>query len=578
MSVSLARILCVTFLLLLPACYAKLPCDKKWKGPSDSNSLNDCDLQTYFADTYGVYVVAPIVLAILMFVVIPIILCARYCCNCCGGFRRSPNGGCCGGTTWNERPETEKNAHYLATHVTASKIAVIVVLVLGIVGLACCVAGASGIQKAFDDTWSSTDNLITWLQNKVKSMRTKLTRSDGTLVGSLIPGDFDNINKQIENVRSSKNDLKDQFSSLWQPVVTASYVMGVVPIIAFVTGVILAYCNIRRCGPLVLILLSWFVGTLFWILAFAIGLTNVILVEFCDEVDAQKTKAPGVMQWYAIPVCNKSIPLSAAKDLVTTAEKVSATAACNALMTTCENSDVYNAQANPSVVYYCPLAADVPRYCTTFSSATYQIVNVTRAKSTLPRQLCTDVTNTQCTIAKCSQTCSDGNAKTTSANSISALLDANRAFTAFNEDVAPMLDCNALYDKAFEVFSSCSTFVAATTVGRAGLIVYAVGMWCLAITMMFGQKRFFPAIEASASEGAKPPEGGYYGDGQQYHNNNNNHNHPEEMYPVHYYPNPIQLGDPAHPHPPDTNTTTNPMSLYTRHQHQQIDSHSQAYN
>eukprot|EP00759_Apiculatamorpha_spiralis_P058508 PhF_6_TR9223/c0_g1_i5/m.14510 len=498
MSVSLARILCVTFLLLLPACYAKLPCDKKWKGPSDSNSLNDCDLQTYFADTYGVYVVAPIVLAILMFVVIPIILCARYCCNCCGGFRRSPNGGCCGGTTWNERQETEKNAHYLAVHVTGSKLAVGLVLILGIVGLACCVAGATTLQKAYDDTWSSTDNVITWLQGKVKSIRTKVTKPDGTYITGIDASYFDNVNKQIEDLRSSKSDLKDQASKIWDPVVQASFVLGVVPILMFVMGIVFALCNIRRCGPLSLIILAWIIGTLFWILAFGVGLTNVVLIEVCDEVDAQKTKSPGVMQWYAVPLCNKNVPLDSAKKSVVDAERQNAIAACNTVLSYCENSDVYNPAVNSQLVFYCPFAANTTASCPTFANAADQIGKFTRVKLSVPTSQCTDVNNANCTVSKCSQTCSNTDLKNAFASGLAILGDAGRALAAFNEDVAPMLDCNVLYDKAFEVFSECSQFVSSTTTVRAGLIIYAIASFLLAFVMMLGQKRFFPVAEAGS--------------------------------------------------------------------------------
>ena len=238
-------------------------------------------------------------------------------------------------------------------------------------------------------------------------------------------------------------------------------------------------------------------------LAFLFGLSGAVLTEFCDETAAHKVRQPGIVQWWAVPTCQSILPLNATKAAVLAAERDNAVRACAMLSSSCENSNVYFAALQPTLIFSCPYSATPQTSCATFATATNEVSSNTRAKTFgLTQKLCQSVDNALCSVRQCSTDCADATTRASMKSAISQLDDAGLALEAFTKDILPINDCNTLYDKMFEVIGECSNLTQATTMLRVGAVMYALASWGMIVGMALGENRF--VAEASVPLPALP--------------------------------------------------------------------------
>jgi hypothetical protein len=253
--------------------------------PIDAKSSSDCDPIAYVIKV-GAAVFPGILIAIFLFLTIFLVCAFRFCCNCCGGRNQTANI-CC-------PPSKDKNipARYSKNDILRAKIFMYLVAGLGVAAIIwgndVSAQVVSGLNGFADEIKAIPDYLL----DKIIEINNTLTVSlyhantDTTETTAL----FANTSVMTQ-AQSVKNDLSskvaDQIGTFQSKINEFSFVLFIifsVPSAVVVAGAPLALFNIRRFLPMLLVWVTFVLGTLCWIVHGTFAGTSFVIDGLCTEI------------------------------------------------------------------------------------------------------------------------------------------------------------------------------------------------------------------------------------------------------------------------------------------------------
>ena len=210
----------------------------------------------------------------------------RYCCNCCGGRQQSANM-CC-------PPSKDKKipARYSSNDILRSKLFMWLVagvavgsLIWGNSTSAQVVGGLNGFADAIK---AVPARLFDKIDEMDKALTVDIYNAEKNTTETVALFSNSSVKQEAEGVRDSLDSLlKDSVGDYQTQANSYSWVLFVifsVPSAVVICGAPLALFNIRKYLPMLLVWLTFFLGTFVWILHGVFAGTSFIFDGFCTEV------------------------------------------------------------------------------------------------------------------------------------------------------------------------------------------------------------------------------------------------------------------------------------------------------
>jgi hypothetical protein len=486
-------------------------CDEVFANASASNKPAECfegdhaSKVIFDGDHVGqaILTLVPIIIFALGLLLCPIMTAARYCCGCCGGYRRRPDGLCCGASQWDQIPEPRKNKAYTRGSIRRTKFCSCILLICAAAAIPVGIAGAARFQTNFDDIFSEVKSVLTWVDGRSNGMRTLLTiNATGELIPPLTEELFQDIGKKTIDIRASIQDAKDQVD----PFVGETFIGAVIIFalsIMFLLATIGAACaNLRRCVLCCNLVFHYLFFILYSIIAVVFLAAGLLVTDVCGErqLFLNNPSAKGLISLAGVPQCDANFPFERIPGQVTDVIRTQSIAACESMDSICSPGTTFDS-SQPLEVFQCTGLTNATQDCETFASAN-GIASSMELKPSAPGVQCVNdsVVLTPCTLSKCGETCNDATIKNTSQTASTSLSYAANAELAYTVYVQPLLSCRVIYKEMLAPLKSCDPFVDSMfMIGGSALamqVVFALGIMLL----WRGQKRFFDSAEAFNSE------------------------------------------------------------------------------
>jgi len=433
----------------------------------------------------------PVAVSALVLILYPFVIIFRFCCQCCGGSNRRPDGICCGSSKFDSMDDDEVSSHYSRGSRWCGKIMTLVVVGGGIVGLALMLSGNAQFVAQFHNLFKSILKLLDWADGQASLIHEKMT-INGHLQG-LNQSFFDEFQSKTDDMRSRINDYENNANSQFMTKATQiAMIVAIVPCALFTLLPLMALCNIRRCIPMLLTLFFWIFCFVFCLVGAVFFTVGSVLGDFCDELTLQAEKKPGIFQWYVVPECNYNAPFGPFKDQVNSVEHDESKKACDELLNICVyNDSVWLPNDQPSKFFYCPDLSNTSIACPNVSGVVHQLDTIiVRTAAISP---CNPPYTLNCTMANCATHCWDPSIRDVMSQVLNISEIADHASQAYHLYVEPLLSCDVLLDKALEAFDTCRPFSNAFKTTGAGSIVYGGFFFVGIIVLLRGTKLFHSA-------------------------------------------------------------------------------------
>ena len=495
---------------LLVACvsaeHPSFGCEKVWSNASSKNDVMKCmTTASNYSSAAGMFV--PAALCVLFLVCLglfyPFFFCCRQCCNLCGGRHRQP-GYCCTGKPeeWADRTQAEKDAAYTAGQRWCAKIGLLIVFLVGggaiIVMNTGAAKGVDSVHNTLDDFEIKLLGNISGLETNIKNLLKDILSPTG-YAGNMSNTTFDPLDKAVSGLRNSTNSIRSNFDKYSGQVQLGASLLSAAPLIFMLPLVLFALFGVRRFGPACCTCCYWFTALLFCLLGLIFLIFAVVFTDLCGEVDRYKAGEPGILKWYAEPMCADQITNLNVTQLTSTFTdkmKIFSGEVCKNLAQVCDSTVAYNA-ATPKLVFQCALTpATAAASCTTFAQAN-AIIQGSTPKTGF--KACGGGT-VACNMTGCSVSCDAPQAKSGMSDAISLLGTALKFEKAFDL-VTPLLTCSYWFAVVLQVFDHCHDLRDSWWMMGAsflvGVFTFTAGI-CLAFR---GQKVFFSPPEEVREDG-----------------------------------------------------------------------------
>lgn len=476
---------------------ADLPCIDQWTGPSANNTF-DCSMQSiqdFLAKPEVAGMFVPAAIGILYLIPFScIFLFGRYCCNCCGSSKMRPNsfcgGKCCGSDPDDELPDSKLAEHYSPCCIRITKIFTLVFVALAVVGVVCSIVGAAKFNNGAQDAGPTVDRVADWAIGL--SLDTKAAVADPNDPNSFPPGFdanmFTDVSITIDKYRDDIRKLIDDISPTVKTITLIIGYVSIAPALVLLLPFLAALCNIRKCLPLLFILLSYLFQFVYFIFSTVCLLIFFAFAVLYSDITATDVSKKSLLQWYMIPVCERDAPFESAKANIDQMEKDSSEAGCVELLKVCENSSVWVPLSDQ--IFYCNLSN--PATDCQSLAAFNAVVESMYVKPTVPQACGPDIANENCTIRRCANNCTNADAKSASAEAVKNLDTAIRVLNAYETILEPFLSCSAFVKEA--VNSGLEGIIMkirdSAQLLAAGSLCLSVGLFLAVIIGFLGQKRF----------------------------------------------------------------------------------------
>lgn len=484
-------------------------CQEVWKAPSVNNTLAQCfingpHLQSYFLSTPQrivpcVFGALAILMSVLVLLFYPATILGRYCCGCCGSYRRRPNAGCCcKGEEWDDKEEDEKNDAYSRKSVIGVKAAAFVIFVCSVAATLVTLSGSSKLSLTYGQLFADAVGIIDWGNQKIDTVRNDVMVKDATGVKVLIPPLTDALFTDMHKVTAGFKGQILSFKAALQQYVDSGNIVGlcvsICPLAFLAVTVACAVFDVRK---VVLLINSVF----HYILILPCGVVGgLLLISSVLFVDAswERTNfltngptAPGILSYWFIPTMEAEVPFKRIRDEVSNAEFLNSKDGCFALRTICSpTAQVYDASA-PKVVYKCPgLINEDGSDCST----AVVLSNFINATTMLPGSPVTCINTSSaadCNINRCSDACDDATVK---AAATRAKIDADfgaAAKAAYLTSVSQLLNFTLITTEFLNRISVLDSLGNAFIQMGCGLWLFCFFFVAGLIVIFLGQKRFF---------------------------------------------------------------------------------------
>eukprot|EP00756_Hemistasia_phaeocysticola_P033050 Hpha_TRINITY_DN16444_c0_g5::TRINITY_DN16444_c0_g5_i4::g.161868::m.161868 len=313
----------------------------------------------------------PLVMGLLIF--FPgcmLFFCGRFCCNCCGGTYPSPDNCCC--------PPREEVSHqaenpYTPGHIKGCKGCAVALGLLALLGAILLLVGIGKEVSAYGKGMDGAIYTADYMNVKMTDFSVCMKRTDPEPAGCSgdtptskncylldydvssmvtdVTSETDKIKEDIENDRKDSDKYVDQFKPL---VWTA----GIIPFSLVALGVIFALCNIRKCGPMILLC---FVYLFCFILGTELTIQSVVekvADEGCKEVDKyMEGNMYNLIKVLIDSTCDQKSFDNNKKD-VQDALADGSEQGCRELLSVCTASQTYDPTTEPTKIFYSPVCVD----------------------------------------------------------------------------------------------------------------------------------------------------------------------------------------------------------------------------
>ncbi|KAG5507030.1 hypothetical protein JKF63_05776 [Porcisia hertigi] len=415
-----------------------LECQTVWDGPSASNDLLQCLSNSDRLRSQWRYFLYPGFAALIFLftlIVLPLMFCWQ-CCTCARGCGRKPK-------TVQERDVSRCFLWMWISITVIITCGVCVLLVLGAILL------EKSVSNIFDDAEFGTLRYFNETRSNITELLTNHT-ADPPIPPPIDLSAFDVVNTEVTNTLQSARKDFVKYAHIAKIVV---FCVGSVGIFLMLCIVVFAGCRCGGCCP-VLWSCIYFVFALAFSL-FAVLFTLIIYAMFaaCGEVNLQYKRAPGIFQWYLVPLCEKQFDFQSLRAEVAEQERESSQEACRQVLQYCDN-DIEYPGSNMEHIFMCGKGITDKTQCNSLADVV-DVVSATYAKPILTNTMCVNQTGMKylekCTLSACSSRCVDYEFPNLPAKRLTTLVvDASgfaaNASTALSY-VHPLLSCNFIIDK-----------------------------------------------------------------------------------------------------------------------------------
>ena len=451
------------------------PCTAGWSGPQTSMTCDFGEQRQWLIEKVG-SALALAVVGLIVFVFTFLTCCGRYVCSCCGSAKQRPGHVCCGGEQYDDLPEDDIKVAYDARFVMFTKALTVIVLILSICAVAISFAGAGNVAKLPTVLLNGFFDFAEWVIGIADRVLNGLSSTNPSF--SQARSQIADVKTQMASIKTQGNDYSSRFSFV-APIMLGLSAPTIVVCVGGVAGVMAALFHVRNYLPAVVILLTMVVAVPVGVLGSAAGVLNIPMKVWCDEVDAQKARAPGLFQWYLVPQwCNSAVSFPALRVRIDNEIAGLVNSTCNDLASRCDSAPAYGPSGNYFVCSTAPT-------CTT----TQGLVNVLSAM-TLKTGIPAETGCNGCTVQQCVTTCTSS-VQSTAASLWNNATDANNAYNVVTSVLNEYADCNVIVDKLLGFFDLCSTLHSGLKSVYAGAAIGITTCILLIINMFLGQKRFF---------------------------------------------------------------------------------------
>ena len=478
-----------------------LRCETNWQGPNSTNDIGQCFSTQHLLD----YLLTPerltvaIIGALLIFcgffefLWCPLFTCFRYCCNCCGGRSRRPDGCCCGDSDWDDRPEELVNRAYTKSTVYCTKITALVVVALGIASVVITAVGTALLLSMWPLLFQNVQDLINYIVGKVNEIKNGLTvtNDDGSksLVAGLSLDMFKPMDDLVQNLAQQLYSLRQQGDPYIQQAADYSLIAVYVPIIVFLLTLACMIFNIRSIIPIINNFLCWIIVLIFGLIGGVFVILSIIFVDIEAERQKVISGEPGIINWYLIPMIEQLNVVGTLESTVRTLEASQSYAACNQFAKVCVSDSTTWSYLTPSVIFHCNITAATN--CTTIAEVGWAMASLTVLNGS-PFG-CSNVSSQvgQCTLPICAETCNQTDTKALAKTAVKVLSDASAAANVFYNIILPFLNVKNLFKAVFGYLTVFQVLSDSTQLVGAGFSIYAATFLVNMVVMFRGQKRFF---------------------------------------------------------------------------------------
>jgi uncharacterized membrane protein len=505
---------------LLAQCAASrtFRCEQVWKNASGNNQPADCisdtgHLQKVLQDDehlpHVVWALIPLVMFIIGFLCCPLVTIGRYCCKCCGGYRRRPGHGCCGGgDEWDNATDEDKALAYPASEIRNTKICAVLLVLLGFGFVLCGIAGTSILNEAYESVFTETKGLLTWVDDQALGVRTVMTINETQeLIPPLEEDFFDGMSTTIDDFRDKIDGFKGTADPYVENVNLAALIIAITPLIFLTITLLCAICDIRTGLPCCNVCCHYLFVILYGIFGFVFLLVALVVGDVCGEREAflDNSDMPSLMSLSMVPLCKANLPFNATKIKIEQVVTTQAGNACKGMRQVCDSSATWD-YFNPMKVYQCPTLGSGVHKCKSFDDANKFLLELA-LKTDAPVECRTDLNDastafTPCTPVACATSCTQDEVREAMNMVVTAMHYAVNAEYAYDAYIKPLLDCVTLYSQALRPLNMCPQLEASfQLVGTSFLgftFLFLVGL----VVLWRGQKRFVkqPAQEEHDSD------------------------------------------------------------------------------
>lgn len=462
------HLVCVTLVLLggiavvLAEETPSFGCEDVWPNASAKNDVVKCLTDTKkISKQAGMFVPPAICVIFLVFLPLcfPFFFCCRQCCNLCGGHHRQP-GYCCTSkpAEWMNRTPEEKDAAYgLCAHLCAKLGLLITYGICAACIIVMCTGAGNGIAAvygAIDDLDTKVIGTVSDLSTKIKTILVDPSPASTTgYVANLSRTTFDPIDSAVSGLRNTTKGFRSEMGKYVSQIQLGASLFSAAPLIFLIPLAIFVLCNIRHCGPACCTCCYFFLALLFCLVGIILFIIAILFTDLCGEVDRYHANQPGILKWYAEPMCDEQllkINISSINSTFTNMMTDLSGKFCRELTNLCDLNPAFDG-AKPTVLFQCSITlANANSTCRTFTQAKAVIAAAT-AKTGI--NACGGGTSA-CNMTTCVTSCDDASVKTTLSTSLNLLNMAEKFQSAF-ETVTPVMSCGYWFNVVLHLFDRC---------------------------------------------------------------------------------------------------------------------------
>lgn len=412
-------------------------CQIAWSGASSNNDIWDClGNSERLRSEWRFFVFPGFAAVIFLFTLIglPIIYLCR-CCSCCRNCVQP-----------SQEIDRAKARCWLWMWIFVAILWACAVCVLIIYGAALTEKSAYSI---LDDITSDT---IPYFTNTKETVSTLMTDySQNPPASSMV--DLSTFDTVIDNMTSLLDTIRTDYFKYFKIASIVGICVGTIGVVLMLCLGIFAFLRCGGCVPVLMSCSYYFFALIFSLLAIVFALLMYVAHAGCGEVDLQYERAPGIFQWYVVPLCEKNFDFANLRAEVQTQEASASQDACGKMLEYCDNTDVYPG-TNQNHIFMCGNGISAATDCSSLDDVV-SVLDNTYGKTILTNTLCVNTTGQEyfevCTVARCAERCVDYTAPDLPARTRSQEIVASSQYAA-NASVAltylkPLLQCDFIIDR-----------------------------------------------------------------------------------------------------------------------------------